>query len=142
MLRIALVFKRETGVGPATSTLARWRSTTELFPQIILCVFRRCKLRYSSGKRELDPRHPPWQGGALPLSYSRKFCMSQHLRHRNCERRDLNPYAVKAPEPKSGVSAVSPLSHKECVPSRLTQGLSHAGFEPTTHRLRVCCSTS
>ena len=25
--------ERETGVGPATSTLARWRSTTELFPQ-------------------------------------------------------------------------------------------------------------
>ena len=24
-----------------------------------------------SGKRESDPRHPPWQGGALPLSYSR-----------------------------------------------------------------------
>ena len=27
------VWKRETGVGPATSTLARSRSTTELFPQ-------------------------------------------------------------------------------------------------------------
>ena len=25
--------ERKTGVGPATSTLARWRSTTELFPQ-------------------------------------------------------------------------------------------------------------
>ncbi len=24
-----------------------------------------------SGKRESNPRHPPWQGGALPLSYSR-----------------------------------------------------------------------
>ncbi len=24
-----------------------------------------------SGKRDLNPRHPPWQGGALPLSYSR-----------------------------------------------------------------------
>ena len=24
-----------------------------------------------SGKRESDPRHPPWQGGALPLSYFR-----------------------------------------------------------------------
>ena len=25
-----------------------------------------------SGKRESDPQHPPWQGGALPLSYFRK----------------------------------------------------------------------
>ena len=24
-----------------------------------------------SGKRDSNPRHPPWQGGALPLSYSR-----------------------------------------------------------------------
>ena len=24
-----------------------------------------------SGKRDLNSRHPPWQGGALPLSYSR-----------------------------------------------------------------------
>ena len=140
MLRIAFAFKRETGVGPATSTLARWRSTTELFPQIILCVFRRCKLRYSSGKRESDPRHPPWQGGALPLSYSRKLYVA--IPRTELREKGLEPLRRKAPEPKSGVSAVSPLSHKECVPSRLTQGLSHAGFEPTTHRLRVCCSTS
>ena len=26
------IVERETGVEPATSTLARWRSTTELFP--------------------------------------------------------------------------------------------------------------
>ena len=26
------MMERETGVEPATSTLARWRSTTELFP--------------------------------------------------------------------------------------------------------------
>ena len=25
-----------------------------------------------SGKRGSNPRHPPWQGGALPLSYSRR----------------------------------------------------------------------
>ena len=35
MHRIAPFVKRETGVEPATSTLARWRSTTELFPQNI-----------------------------------------------------------------------------------------------------------
>src|SRR5205085_8137897 len=25
-----------------------------------------------SGRRDLNPRRPPWQGGTLPLSYSRK----------------------------------------------------------------------
>ena len=24
-----------------------------------------------SGRRDSDPRHPPWQGGTLPLSYYR-----------------------------------------------------------------------
>ncbi len=28
------------------------------------------RLRISE-RRDLNPRHPPWQGGALPLSYSR-----------------------------------------------------------------------
>src|SRR3954451_13781584 len=26
-----------------------------------------------SGRRDLNPRRPPWQGGTLPLSYSREF---------------------------------------------------------------------
>ena len=61
-----------------------------------------------SGKRESDPRHRPWQGRALPLSYSRKkkllfYCTG---RVELCEKRDLNPHA-EAPDPKSGVSANS-----------------------------------
>ena len=41
--RVNLAFaERETGLEPATSTLARWHSTTELLPQIFACtVFRR-----------------------------------------------------------------------------------------------------
>ena len=31
-----------------------------------------------SGKRDLNPRPPPWQGGALPLSYARLLRL-QHL---------------------------------------------------------------
>ncbi len=27
-----------------------------------------------SGKRDLNPRPSPWQGDALPLSYSRSLC--------------------------------------------------------------------
>ena len=30
-----------------------------------------------SGRRDSDPRHPPWQGGTLPLSYYRKFGASE-----------------------------------------------------------------
>ena len=33
---IALTLERETGFGPATSTLARWHSTTESLPHIML----------------------------------------------------------------------------------------------------------
>ena len=51
-----------------------------------------------SGKRDLNPRHPPWQGGALPTELFPRV-----LYH--CERRDLNPQAFWAPDPKSGVSA-------------------------------------
>ena len=56
--------ERKTGFGPATPTLARWCSTTELFPQL-------CQKTSSSGKRDSDPRPPPWQGGVLPLNYVR-----------------------------------------------------------------------
>ena len=54
-----------------------------------------------SGKRESDPRHRPWQGRALPLSYSRAYTrlLKQEfplLWHRKpCERRDLNPHAER-----------------------------------------------
>src|SRR2546430_1053317 len=32
--------ERETGLEPATSTLARWHSTTELLPQVVMERFR------------------------------------------------------------------------------------------------------
>ncbi len=43
----------------------------------ILCLPKRQKLKektvqiFWSGKRDSNPRHSPWQGDALPLSYSR-----------------------------------------------------------------------
>ena len=51
--------ERKTGFGPATPTLARWCSTTELFPQL-------CQKTSSSGKRGSNPRPRPWEGRALP----------------------------------------------------------------------------
>ena len=32
-------------------------------------------LAFRSGRRDLNPRRPPWQGGTLPLSYSRGICV-------------------------------------------------------------------
>ncbi len=66
-----------------------------------------------SGRRDSNSRHPPWQGGTLPLSYYRT--LHPLLRPKDwCGRRDLNPYAAKAPDPKSGASAIPPRPHKTC----------------------------
>jgi hypothetical protein len=35
-----------------------------------------------SGRRDLNPRRPPWQGGTLPLSYSRRISRTVLLRLR------------------------------------------------------------
>src|SRR5699024_8472371 len=40
-----------------------------------------------SGKRGSNPRPPPWQGGALPLSYFRVFKYQRY----QCRLKDLNP---------------------------------------------------
>ena len=87
--------ERETGFEPATSTLARLHSTTELLPHAYgisrsffmeatsrfelenggfadLCLTTwLCRLMLWSGRRDLNPRLQPWQGCTLPLSYSR-----------------------------------------------------------------------
>ncbi len=42
-----------------------------------------------SGKRDSNPRPPPWQGGALPLSYSRRNGRASRIR--TCESRNQNP---------------------------------------------------
>ncbi len=126
-----------------------------------------------SGKRESDPRHRPWQGRALPLSYSRAITF-RAIRFRKSALREkgLEPSHPKVPDPKSGVSAIPPLSRAAnasgrqsglsrsmCfAPRRQTlvinlnkKGssslsfllrMSRAGIEPATRRLRVCCSAS
>ena len=79
--------ERETGFEPATSTLARLHSTTELLPRggdiqirtgdqgfADLCLTTwlcRHENLCWSGRRDLNPRLQPWQGCTLPLSYSR-----------------------------------------------------------------------
>ena len=55
-----------------------------------------------SGKRDLNPRPPPWQGGALPLSYSRDCYRTPGLRAKG-----LEPPHLTALDPKSSVSTNS-----------------------------------
>ncbi len=43
-------------------------------------VYSRVVFLIWSGKRDSDPRHLPWQGSALPLSYSRKYGGSNRAR--------------------------------------------------------------
>ena len=48
------------------------------------------KTEYWSGKRDLNPRPSPWQGDALPLSYSRSIAVGQKreillMHERNCQ---------------------------------------------------------
>ena len=50
---------------------------------------------YWSERRDSNPQHPPWQGGALPLSHFRKFGADEGSR---------TP-TPKALDPKSSASA-------------------------------------
>ncbi len=58
----------------------RWReesSKEEIGPAWMSLSFQRIRIMLNqyegSGKRDLNPRPSPWQGDALPLSYSRPF---------------------------------------------------------------------
>ena len=106
--------KRETGVGPATSTLARWRSTTELFPRQpkrtgkTMRFGRRGSLR--AAKTSLD---------AIMKSLAGASMMRE---------KGLEPSRPKAPDPKSGVSAIPPLSQKSSLHEAEPGPASHEVF--------------
>ena len=88
------------------------RETRQYRPPGLSSSWPSCR---KSGKRESDPRHPPWQGGALPLSYSRaQFAAPESKKSEATQMREkgLEPSRPKAPDPKSGVSAIPPLSQK------------------------------
>ncbi len=59
---------RQTNIGGDT----RIRTGDEDFADPCLTAWR-CRQKKWSGKRGSNPRHLPWQGSALPLSYSRTF---------------------------------------------------------------------
>ena len=53
------------------TSLEGWGSTIELHPPVKVERFASTKPEKWSGRRDSDSRHPPWQGGTLPLSYYR-----------------------------------------------------------------------
>src|SRR5699024_5577826 len=57
--------KRTTGFEPATPTLARWCSTTELRPHV-------CRLK------DLNPRPSDYKSDALPTELSRQHAINLH----------------------------------------------------------------
>ena len=64
-----------------------------------LCLTTWLWRRIWSGRRDSDSRHPPWQGGTLPLSYYRiKIGAGE-------ETRTHTPWAT---DPKSAASAIPP----------------------------------
>src|SRR4030042_4361830 len=88
--------ERETGFEPATSTLARWSSTPELFPRF----------------------YSPWS-----LAAALRTRGTTTAAEVACERRDSQPHAETAPDPKSGVSANSTtLAHIVTVPMPVNNG--------------------
>ena len=55
------ILERETRFELATSTLARLRSTTELFPHLKIMV----------RMKGVEPSCPAWEAGVLPMNYTR-----------------------------------------------------------------------
>src|SRR5690625_3664908 len=79
-----------------------------------------------SGRRDSNPRPPPWQGDILPLNYFRKiFYLMVRVK-------GVEPPCPKTLDPKSSASANS------ATPACL---VSHGGFEPPTLWLKARCST-
>ena len=54
-----------------------------------------------SGKRDSNSRPPPWQGGALPLSYFRKWCLRAES---NCRHTDFQSVALPTELPRQVVA--------------------------------------
>ena len=75
------VLKELFGAGDGNRThvtsLEGWSSTIELHPPASAVrnssIPKRSQEEKWSGRRDSDSRHPPWQGGTLPLSYYRTF---------------------------------------------------------------------
>lgn len=92
-----------------------------------------------SGRRDSNSRHPPWQGGILPLNYFRPLYYSNVFYW--CRRRDLNPHRLSPTTPSRWrVYQLPPLRQIQGLPKIKMAGV--AGFEPATDGFGDHCSTN
>ena len=73
-LILSLFLEQATGIEPATNAWEAFvlpLNYAYINKKTTRSLFTCCLLNWS-GKRDSDPRHLPWQGSALPLSYSRR----------------------------------------------------------------------
>ena len=99
-----LFFGAGDGNRTHVTSLEGWGSTIELHPPKDGLDIRLEHPKWS-GRRDSDSRHPPWQGGTLPLSYYR---MPHILKGKMVRAKGLEPIRHMAPDPKSGASAIPP----------------------------------
>ena len=104
------LLKRTTGFEPATPTLARWCSTTELRSHCFLYI-KKCRLH------DLNTRPSDYKSDALPTELSRLIIILL------CGLRDLNPHAVKR--------QILNLVRLPIPPN--PQNMTRTGLEPVTH---------
>jgi serine/threonine protein kinase len=91
-----------------------------------------------SGKRGSNPRHPPWQGGALPLSYSR----SGTRRIANGARRIKELARRGAPSPRPSPRRRESSRRSGCRPARCSTRTIFRARTPRTAAGRWRCRRS
>ena len=130
------------GVEPATSSLPRMRSTTELHQQhrIGSATARKYeRIKKSSGKRGSNPRPPAWKASALSTELFPRinhdfrdgyFCGSRWIRTTEGENQQI--YSLPH------LAALEYSQYLIFQSSTFLEPL--VGFEPTTPRLQITCS--
>src|SRR5579862_871701 len=58
-------------------------------------------MKKPSGRRDSNPRRPPWQGGTLPLSYSRKYAALASFPPRSCQAPSVLGTPCEGPRPRT-----------------------------------------
>ena len=91
-----------------------------------------------SARRGSNPRPPPWQGGAPPLSHSRMLCMSPCIEGIKLIIFTLNDFREAGDGNRTHVSSLEGWCstielHPHAVP--------RTGIEPVTRGFSVLCST-